>query len=198
MIRSNTWIVLLLFVAVVLGSVLFNRYKAQRPAEEEAATEVAETRALFTSEEGQPSSIRVTAGTGEATELAHNDAGQWILIAPVAGPADQGLAEAAASQVSTLRVLDEVNELTPDLLGLARPSYVVTVIFTGGTIHKLDVGELTPTQAGYYVRLDGQSTLIVSATGLDALLGLASAPPYAPTPTAGPFPLAEPTETAAP
>ena len=185
MIRRNTWILLLLFAAALLGAILFNRNKAASPADE-GATPPPESLVLFSPEEGAPTSIRVAAAGGGTTELAHNQAGEWVLVAPVAAQADQGLAEAAASQIATLRILDEVS-LEPDLLGLARPSYVVTVKFSAGGVHKLEIGDLTPSQSGYYVRLDGQSMLIVGATGLDALLNLATVPPYAasPVPTIG-------------
>jgi len=174
MIRRNTWIVLVVLAALLGFSSYYNNNKLLTAIE---TTPVPETALLFTSEDGLPSRLRIAASSGEVVELAHNSQGAWVLKAPVEGAADQGLAESAASQVSSLRVLDEI-DLGPDLIGLDRPDYVITISFTSGKFHKLDIGSPTPSQGGYYARVDGRTTLIVSRAGLDALLGLLTFPPY--------------------
>ncbi len=187
MIRRNTWIILALLVALLGFTFYFNNRKALTAMEN---TPAPETAFVFTAEEGQPASIRIVASTGEIVELAHDEQGKWVLKAPIAAAADQGLAESAASQVSTLRVLDEV-DLEPAMIGLDHPAYTFTIRFTSGKVHKLDIGSLTPTQSGYYVRVDGKTTKIVSGSGIDALLGLLTFPPYLVTPTPSPLPASE-------
>jgi hypothetical protein len=126
-------------------------------------------------------------------EMARNASGTWGILAPIATAADQGSAEAAATQIGALRVLDNV-QLGPDVVGLDKPSYVITIIFTGGKTHKLNVGAVTPIQNGYYAQLDGLKIQIIDKQGIDALLGLLNNPPYAATLT----PVASDTPTALP
>jgi hypothetical protein len=187
MIRRNTWIVLVLLVGLLSFAVYFNNRKALKAIENTPTPQAA---FLFTSEEGQISSLRVVASSGGVVELARDQQGVWVLKAPVDAAADQGLAEAAASQVATLRVLDEV-DLALEAVGLDRPAYFLTLRFTGGMVHKLNIGSLTPSQSGYYVRVDGKRTVILSAPGVDSLVTIVAFPPYLSTPTPFTIPATE-------
>jgi hypothetical protein len=189
MIRRNTWYLLILLAGLIGVTFYFNN-KNDLSEFESAATPEGELTFLFTAEDGLPSQIRVESADGGATELARNAGGAWALIHPDRVAADQGLAEAAASQVTSLRVLDEIT-LALDVLGLDQPAHVITIDFTSGEQHTLEVGSMTPTQSGYYVRLDKGQSVIVSLTSLDALLNLVTFPPYAETPTPSPQPVTE-------
>jgi hypothetical protein len=103
--------------------------------------------------------------------------------------------EAAATSVKSLRILNSDLEGTPDIFGLDQPAYVITIKFTGASEHVLEVGDKTPTNSGYYVRLDKGKMLVVSSDGIDSLLTLVQAPPYLNTPTPTALP---PTETPVP
>lgn len=184
MIRKPTWILLVLLAGLIGFMFYYNNKKALSAFE---TTPTASATFLFGPEDGLPSRIQVESSTGETVELAHDAEQAWTLTLPIEAAADQGLAEAAASQVTTLRVLDQV-DLGLEIIGLDRPTYVITIGFTGGTVHKLEVGSLTPTQSGYYVRVDGERLVIVNKTSLDSLLNLVTAPPYAETPTPSPLP----------
>ena len=107
--------------------------------------------------------------------------------------ADQASAEAAATQASALRILANP-QLGLDVVGLDKPTYKITITFSGGKTHNLAVGSVTPIQDGYYASLDGGASEIVDKTGLDALLGLLTQPPYVATLT----PVAAPTSSPAP
>ena len=107
MIRRNTWIALLALALLLALSFWLNNQRLLEELEPEAAAPTTEF--LFTSEEGLPTRIRVEAGTTEVVELAHNEAGEWTLIQPQQAAADQGLAEAAASQVNVRPSSSNVN-----------------------------------------------------------------------------------------
>jgi hypothetical protein len=96
--------------------------------------------------------------------------------------ADQAAAEAAASQVTTMRILDNVPDLDPSIVGLEDPEYVLTVTFAAGGQRTVDIGVITPTENGYYVRGAADGILIVSKSAIDALLQLLTHPPYLETP----------------
>ena len=68
------------------------------------------------------------------------------------------------------------------------------VKFTSGGERKAEVGVVTPSEGGYYVRNNAGEVVIVTRDSVDALLGLLTNPPYAATPTPSP----EATETPLP
>jgi hypothetical protein len=105
------------------------------------------------------------------------------LIEPERAAADPGSAEAAASQVTTMRILDRLPEIAPEAVGLDSPEYVVTVRFIGGVERIAQIGVITPTESGYYVRDANGGIVIVSRSSVDALLRLLTNPPYLETPT---------------
>jgi hypothetical protein len=140
---------------------------------------------LFTAEEGTPTSIRIEAKSGETVEVARGADNAWVLTQPLEAKADQGAAEAAATQVTTMRILDTVPGIDPGIIGLENPEYVLTLEFTGGGERTVDVGVITPTESGYYVQ-DADRTVVVSRSAIDSLLGLLTNPPYLETLTPAP------------
>jgi hypothetical protein len=183
MIRRNTWILLFLLVIVAAGAYYLNNRKAQQAA---SATPTAAGGAgsgpLFSATPGAPTDITVKDTTGKMVEVARNGSGAWVLKAPTNAQADQAAAEAAATQVTALRVLSSV-QLDLNIVGLDKPTYIMAFTFKDGSKHTLNVGSVTPIQDGYYTSLDEGPVKIVDKPGLDALIQLLSQPPYVATPT---------------
>jgi hypothetical protein len=114
--------------------------------------------------------------------VARNEDNAWVLILPEEAAADQGSVEAAAGQVATMRILDHLTNSTPsDVVGLDEPQHVITLTFPGDVERKIEVGVITPTGNGYYVRGENGDVVIISSYAVDSLLGLLATPPYAPT-----------------
>lgn len=180
MIRRNTWI-LLLILAALIGFAYY--LKAQKAKTEAAATPAApQSTALFGPEQGLVSDILIETAIGESVEIGRDATGQWVLKKPINVPADQSLAESAASQVQALEVVSNL-QIGLDVVGLDKPGITMTLGFTGGRQHILTIGSVTPIQTGYYARLDGGQVLILSKDSIDALLKLLTNPPLAATPT---------------
>ena len=179
-IGTGTWITLLL-LALVAGYTYYLNNNAETIAEATPAPE-SEATFVFESDAGIITSIEIKPADGETVKVERNADNAWAVTLPFEIEADQGLVEAAASQITALTVLDKV-EADLDILGLDSPQYVITVKFEDGTQHTLEVGDNTPTNKGYYVRMDQKDTLIVSLSGIDALINLTYAPPYLYTPT---------------
>jgi hypothetical protein len=179
MIRRNTWLLLIILAALVGFGYYLKNQKAKTIAE---ATPTSGPELLFNSNDGTPSDIKIDDLTGNSVDIARDSSGIWALKAPTAAAADQGSSEAAATQISSLRILSNV-QLGPDTVGLDKPSYIITILFSGDKSHKLTVGSVTPIQDGYYVQLDTGKIQIVDKQGLDAILGLLRTPPFAVTPT---------------
>ncbi len=206
MIRRNTWIILVVLVIVVGAAFYLDRRKAQQQAAATptAASGLAAEAPVFSASLGAPTDINIKDSTGKDVDVARNDSGTWVLKAPTVAPADQGAAEAAATQVTSLRVLSSVG-LDLNVAGLDKPAYTMSFKFKDGSSHKLDVGAVTPIEDGYYTSLDGGPVRVVDKPGLDALIRLLTEPPYAATPTppitltpSAPAPTIAPSETPPP
>jgi len=187
--RRSTVVYLLLLL--VLAGVYYYLNHREQPADITVTLEPeSQVSYLFTADDGLPTSIRIEAKTGETVEVARGADEAWALILPVEAKADQAAAEAAASQVATLRVVDNVPDVDPEIVGLSLPEYTLIISFTSGVERKAEIGVITPTESGYYVRNADGETVIVSKSSLDALLGLLTNPPYLetalpPTPETG-------------
>lgn len=174
MIRRNTWILVVVFAALVGLSFYVRDLKARQAAE---ATPTVGTTTLFSAAEGNPTDIKIESGIGAVVEISRDPSGTWVLKSPRQTAANQASAEAAATQVTALHILANV-ELGLDIAGLDKPAYTVTVVLGSGETHKLLVGSVTPVQDGYYCQLDLGPIVVVDKFGLDALLDLLTNPPY--------------------
>jgi Domain of unknown function (DUF4340) len=196
MIRRST-VVYIALLLILAGAYYYlnNRNKtADIEVTAEATSEVAQAY-LFTAEDGTPSSIRIESKAGQIVEVARGADSAWMLTQPIETKADQGAAEAATSQITTMSILDTVPDIDPKIVGLETPEYVLTVKFTSGVERTVDIGVITPTESSYYVRDTAGKVIIVSRSAIDSLLGLLGNPPYLETLTPSPIP---PTATLTP
>ncbi|MDP1716000.1 MAG: DUF4340 domain-containing protein [Anaerolineales bacterium] len=184
--RTGTWFTLLLLAALIGFTYYLN---SKEPIAELEATPAREETFVFGEQDGNITSIEIkpTDANGETVKVARGSENVWALELPFATEADQGLVEAAASQVAVLRIVSEV-DADASILGLDQPAYVITIEFADGTKRTLEVGDNTPTNSGYYVRLDRKKIMILTLSGIDSLTALTRFPPYLNTPTPSPLP----------
>ncbi len=187
----GTWVTLFVLAALIGLSFWLNRQKTEA-ANEPTATPG--TTSVFKETAGEPNSIEVAIGNDPAVRLERDENNAWAMILPDKVEANQGLAEAAASQAASLQFSLQV-EGDESTFGLDQPVYVIKMDFADGSKHTLEVGDSTPTNNGYYVRVDNKRILVIELSGIDALTTLALFPPYLNTPTPTPIP---PTETPVP
>jgi len=196
-IQPATWITLL-FLVIIIASYTFYHSKKVQEESQATATPASVQAILFNQDSSNVRSIEVKPADGETVKAARSADKTWALVLPFETEADQGIVEAAATQISALTIVDKLDAKL-DILGLDKPVYVITIEFVDGTIHTLEVGDHSPSNSGYYVRVDKQETVILQLNEIDALTNLVSSPPYlnTPTPTAlPPTPTVEtPTET---
>src|SRR5271157_3791816 len=174
MIRRNTWILLIILVLLVGGAFYFNNQKKNSAS---AATPTPAQTFLFTSHDGNPTDIKIAYTAGNSVELARNSTGTWVLKAPTADAANQSQAEAAATQLTSLNLLGNV-QIGLDVVGLDKPTYTMTITFDSAKTHKVLIGSVNPIQTGYYVQVDGGPVQVADKSGIDALVGMLTAPPY--------------------
>jgi hypothetical protein len=184
MIRPSTVVYVILLLGLI-GAYFYLKNRPQ-PADIEVTAEAspAATQAfLFSAEEGTPTRLRIESRTGQIVEVERDAEAAWRMTEPVETAADPAAAEAAASQITTMRIVDTVPEVDAAVVGLEDPEYILTLTFTGGGERTVDIGVITPTQSGYYARDAAGQMVIVSRDAIDPLLGLLDFPPYLETPT---------------
>lgn len=192
MIRRSTVVYIIVLIAMV-GAYFYLKNRNQAEPDVAATVEpTQEVSYLFTADSGVPSSIRIEAETGEIIELRRDADNAWVLTQPFEAKADQASSEAAASQITTMRVLDRIPEMDLEVVGLKVPAYTITIVFTGNKERTINIGVVTPSENGYYVQDESnKEVMIVSKSAVDALLGLLTTPPYLETPTPSPIPSTE-------
>jgi hypothetical protein len=177
--RSTIFYILLL---LILAGVYYYLNNREEPADIAITLEPQEEVSyLFSFDLGAPTSIRIESKTGETVEVERNAENAWALILPTEAAADQASVEAAASQITVIQILDRLPDISPQDVGLDDPEYKMDLKFTSGVERNVEVGVVTPTESGYYVRVDGGEIVIVSKYTLDSLFGLLNNPPYMPT-----------------
>ena len=180
--RRST-IIFLVLLALMSGAYYYLNNRAKTADSSVTAEPSAEVSYVFTSTDGVPTSIHIESKAGDAVEVARGADKAWALILPTKAAADQGSVEAAASQVTTLRVLAHLPDVAPKDVGLDAPDHKIVVKFTNGVERNIEIGVITPTGSGYYIRVDGGEIVIVNKDTIDSLLALLSNPPYLPTET---------------
>jgi hypothetical protein len=187
MIRRST-VVYIVILLIVAGAYFYLKFRKEPAADVSLTPEATEQVIyLFTAEQGIPTSIQIQSKTGQSVEVARDAESVWVLSQPTEAKAEQGAAEAAATQVSTMRILDKVTNVDPKIIGLDNPEYVLTVKFSTKVERTVNIGVVTPSESGYYVQdASGGDVVIVSKSAIDALLMLLTNPPYLETLTPGP------------
>lgn len=185
--RRSTWVALL--VLVIAGAALFYMSREKQVVEEMAESfPTLPVRTVFGDLDGAVNRIEIRSASGKTVEMALNMQGSWDIILPFKGAAGGGVMEAAITQLNAMRFTNEVQDLALKDLGLDRPEYILTLHLKDGDQHLIEVGDRTPSQSGYYVRVDGTRLLVVEADAIDSLLIMFEQPPYWETPTPSPAP----------
>lgn len=192
MIKRPTWILLVILALVVVAYFIV---KNRGSITSSQPTPTAQgNNFLVTQADGTLQVLRITGTQNHIFQMQRDTGGAWVVIQPTSGTADQSLAAAAETQVGALRIVATLDkQLNLADAGLDSPSYTIELTFSGGLKHIIQVGTLTPTSSGYYVRFDAGNLYVVSQAGIDALLNLLTAPPFPATVT--PLPTVQETAT---
>jgi hypothetical protein len=182
MIKRPTWI-LLVILALVIVAYFVIKSRPSATSTEPTPTALGNN-FLITQADGTLQSLRIYDKQNRIVQMQRDTSGTWIVTLPTPGAADQSLTGAAETQVGALRIVTLLdNQLNLGDAGLDFPAYTIELTFVSGLQHVIQVGTLTPTNSGYYVRYDAGKLYVVSQSGIDALLNLLTAPPIASTET---------------
>jgi hypothetical protein len=189
MVRKSTWIVLLVFAALLIVVLLWQRAQDQKSSEATpTAAEAAERQFLFDIA-GEIARLRIEHVGEKSIELVRDDNGQWVLAGSPTSSFDSASVDAVVGQLSSLPLVSTLQNL-PQLqdLGLEPPSYRILVVQDDGVQLVAGVGKATPTGSGYYVLSSDRRVYIVNEFSLQAILDLVDKP----LPTPYPMPVTEP------
>lgn len=188
MIRKQTWILLVVFAALL--GVMF--YLRQNPLPDPAQATPSVTAQPVMLPGWQPediTQISIQHGQGEALMLAKDAEGSWMLE-PGALPVEAGKVEQLRAQITDLRVIAALEPGSdPAATGLNQPVLTLAIWNTEGQESVLKIGGITPIETGYYIQVGENAPVVVSKFAVDALLDLAQIEKLAnitPTPEAQP------------
>ena len=182
--RTTTIVLVVVFAALGLYALLVQVPKDRAAA---AATPTADTtpRVVWVTTADQVNRLRLAEpATGRSVAVAKDAQGLWTVTEPTAGPADADALLSVTSNAAALSVTSVVTTTT-DLapFGVLDPQYTLEVGLADGQTLKAAIGMAAPV-GGYYLLREGDTNVMVVANfGLDSLVALLDAPPYAPTPT---------------
>ncbi|HNB50486.1 MAG TPA: DUF4340 domain-containing protein [Anaerolineales bacterium] len=186
MLRKNTLVLVVVFLVLVAGFYLFQRYKEQNPTVPTSdSPTVPPPVYLFEFTSDAVVGMVIEGTDGQVVELQKDADGTWQMLQPPTLPeaVNQTPISSAISQIGTLRVLNELTVAPAlDAIGLDQPATSITLTLDTGETVKMDVGASSPTGSGYYVRVNGGSPKLVDKYVLDQFTGFLTAPPLLPTP----------------
>lgn len=186
MLRRNTLILFILFLLALSAYALFNRQQAQQAA---LVTPTAATQPLWELDASTITGMQVEDASGRQVRLEQMS-GAWVLIEPTATATDTAKATSLATQLASLTVRSLLETPPPaSLMGLEPPAYTIRLSLGDGSRLSAEVGVETPTQSGYYVRLNDGRVVVVNSYSLEGIVGILDNPPIYLTPTVGLTPL---------
>ncbi len=185
--NRSTWLALIALAALIAVAIS-NMQEKLAVVEIAKSFPTLDTHSVFSMDAGDPIHIQIVSAAGGTVELAINMQHAWDVSLPIEGAADQGAVAAALSQIGALRSVGQVEPIPLSDLGLEHPAYTLTLGYTGGTQHTLEIGDMAPSAVGYYARLDQDKLMIVDTAGIESLLTLLTSPPYLQTPTPSALP----------
>jgi hypothetical protein len=197
--KRPTWVLLVILFALIALMAILNRERNLALIGE--STPVQPVDFLINETDGLPVRIAISRSDNKQMILVRNTNSNWVLEKPTRAEADQGLAEAAATQLTSLRIIS-YPAVPLAAAGLDPAAYDLSIELSGGSTKQVRIGDLTPTNSGYYASIVGDpAVFILDQAGTLSLLNLLETPPYLETPSPtivpGEVPVVDPTETPA-
>lgn len=185
MVRRSTWIVLLIFAALVGFTIFFQRYQANNTADSATAIPTVPPVYLFELGDAQLNEIKISDSTGKNVDLYRDQlTSLWAITDVPADQADSTKIESISTQLLSIQIQETLTQTVPLVsVGLETPAYTITLTTSSGTRLVTSVGMQTAIGSGYYVREPNGQIAIVEKTPMESILKLVDNPPLLPTAT---------------
>jgi hypothetical protein len=127
-------------------------------------------------------SAKLERAVGGVTELTRNSEGSWTNKA--FGPLEPGKVEQLLAELLATNILVVLPaDYSLEDLKLTTPAQTITLQDASGRETRIMIGGTTPSQSGYYLRVDGAPPIAVSKYAVEAVLKLFDEALPAPTET---------------
>ncbi len=168
----------LIFITILLallGAVLFTETRDSRneeiPQNVERESAVLSPQFLFAEEESTVVGLKIVIEES-VLELIRDGDGLWSAVQPEGVTAEQGIVEAAVSQLRALPLLAEDLQLSTSDVGMGEQATQVSVSFADDTVSTFRVGDLSPSGSGYYIQSSDGQISIIARDSLDTFMNL--------------------------
>ncbi len=183
MIRKQTWILLVVFIAL-LGAMFYLQQNPLPDPAEATPSVTAQPPMLPGWKPEDITQITIQQGQNEAVTIAREAEGGWMME-PGAKPVEPGRVEQLRAQITDLRVIAVLQPgFDAAATGLNQPAMTLALWNIKGQESVLKIGGQTPIETGYYIQVGENAPVVVSKFAVDALLDYAQPQTLAPeTPT---------------
>lgn len=192
MIRRNTAIVFGLFILLLAGTLY---WQSTIPSSDRAETTATTPEDLLLQiDQASLKAISIQDVNNQRVSLRRSEDDKWVIIYPQAEATDEAAVTSAVSQLLNVRITSRPQTI-PDLatVGLDPAAYTILIETEGGEQVLINVGNLTPTEGGYYVLTQDRIIYVASKFGLDGIIKFLENPPILVTPTPSATATFEPT-----
>ncbi len=159
-------IILVVVVALLIGAYYF---LSNRPSGDDGPANSTETKVerVISVEKDKISSLEYNSEKGTYKLLKKDN--QWTVEPGMEFPLDEATATAASEELSSIIAQKVIEENASDLskYGLDKPSATMKVGLEDGTINEIEVGNLSPTGDGLYVKNKGSNKVFLIASSYE-------------------------------
>ena len=171
--RKSTFVVLVIFILAV-GALLFLQNSPNSFLSPTATPMATSAPVLLSGINIQDiTTLIYKPSAGAETRLTRGTDGNWLTSE--AGAVPSGKSEQLIAELLATRIIVQmpINLNLKDLL-LDPPPQTITIQSIGGKTSIIYIGGLTPTQSGYYVKVDQNAAAVVDKSALDTIIQLFS------------------------
>lgn len=173
MIRKQTWILLVIFAALVGAAYYLTKNPLPQASGSVTPSATEPAKVLSGWQPGDIKAVSVKEGQNNPYKIAQDSAGSWMLDGK--DKLDPAKVEEVSASLLGLQVQTTLDaDYDQNALGLAAPAEVLTITSAKGQTVELRIGKLTPTESGYYAQSGSDAPVVLSKGGVDDLLKLVS------------------------
>lgn len=172
MIRKQTWILLGVFIIALVGTILLeNNPDLVKSSQTPTTSPTSPAMMLEGWQSNDIAWMEFLDGQGNQLRIMKNSEGKWVIDSESGDAVDAGTVEEIRSQIAAAQTIAHLDPgYDTDAIGLSIPVYTLTVRNIQGQESVIQIGQMTPTQTGYYVKVDNSAPVVVSKLAIDNIV----------------------------
>jgi hypothetical protein len=181
--KRSTIIIVFIFIVLLAFTLIWEKNRTDNSAT--ATVSSTPVSYLLTFDQNNLQEIQITDNQERSISIIKNETGTWAILGDPDQPADGDKVQTLIDQLAALSILSTL-DTAPDanVIGLDQPPFTIKLSQQNGVVNTVYVGNLTPTNSGYYVKLDGKSEIhIITKYNMDSITKILDNPPLPSTPT---------------